>query len=82
MVQPLNTPEETPIQPDVTEPLWTVEDVALYLRLNPETVRQMARSGRIPSLKVGRAWRFRATQVKTWLGAQGLSSSSSLLPLE
>lgn len=81
MVQPLNTPEETSIQPEVTEPLWTVEDVALYLRLNPETVRQMARSGRIPCLKVGRAWRFRPSLVKSWLDAQGLSiPSSSSLP--
>jgi len=79
MVQPLNASDEIPIQPESTEPLWTVEDVALYLRLNPETVRQMARSGRIPSLKVGRSWRFRAPQVKTWLEAQGLSFSSSVL---
>lgn len=68
---------ETIIQIDVTEPLWTVEDVAGYLRLNPETVRMMARSGRIPSIKVGKAWRFRAGQIKHWLELNGKNDSST-----
>lgn len=51
-----------------TEPLWTVEDVAVYLRLNPETVRVMARRGELPCVKVGkRVWRFRIVDVKEWL---------------
>ena len=47
-----------------TEPLWTVEDIANYLRLQPETVRIMARAGRIPAIKVGKVWRFKAREVK------------------
>ncbi len=39
-------------------PLWTVEDVARYLRVNAETVRSMARRGDLPAIKVGRGWRF------------------------
>lgn len=51
-----------------TEPLWTVEDVAVYLRLKEETVRMMARTNKIPGLKVGKAWRFRAWEIKEMLG--------------
>lgn len=51
----------------ITEPLWTAEDVAKYLRLEPETVRAMAREGKIPALKVGRVWRFRLADVKEYL---------------
>lgn len=50
-----------------TEPLWTVEDVANYLRLKEETVRMMARANKIPALKVGKAWRFRITDIKEML---------------
>ncbi len=61
---------ESPVTPKVsgTEPLWTVEDVANYLRLKPETVRIMARRGDLPSIKVGRRlWRFKTSEVKDWL---------------
>lgn len=51
-----------------TEPLWTVIEVANYLRLGPETVRVMARRGELPSMKVGRrVWRFKPSDVKNWL---------------
>ena len=52
---------------DNTEPLWTIEDVALYLCLRPETVRLMARRGQLPGFKVGRSWRFRMVKIKEYL---------------
>jgi excisionase family DNA binding protein len=41
-----------------TDPLWTVEDVAAYLQLQPETIRSMARRGELPAIKIGKVWRF------------------------
>jgi excisionase family DNA binding protein len=41
-----------------TDPLWTVEDVAAYLKLQPETIRSMARRGELPAIKIGKVWRF------------------------
>jgi excisionase family DNA binding protein len=41
-----------------TDPLWTVEDVTAYLKLQPETVHSMARRGELPALKIGKVWRF------------------------
>jgi excisionase family DNA binding protein len=40
------------------DPLWTVEDVAVFLKLQPETIRSMARRGELPALKIGKVWRF------------------------
>ena len=40
------------------DPLWTVEDVADYLKLQPETIRNMARRGELPAIKIGKVWRF------------------------
>lgn len=42
----------------IPEPLWTVEDVADYLKLQPETIRAMARRGELPAIKIGKVWRF------------------------
>lgn len=58
-----------PMQPEInimdanssekfSDPLWTVEDVADYLKLQPETIRSMARRGELPALKIGKVWRF------------------------
>lgn len=33
--------------------LWTVAEVAEYLRLNPETVRRWIREGRLEAVKLG-----------------------------
>jgi len=41
-----------------SDPLWTVDDVADYLKLQPETIRSMARRGELPALKIGKVWRF------------------------
>ena len=54
----------------LTEPLWTVEDVANYLRLKQETVRMMARENKLPALKVGKAWRFRVVEIKEMLNSK------------
>ena len=51
----------------VNGPLWTVEDVAQYLSLEPETVRRMARDGQLPGRKIGRVWRFRETDLRNFL---------------
>jgi excisionase family DNA binding protein len=50
-----------------TRPLWTIKEVASYLRLKPETVRIMARDGKLPAFKVGRVWRFHRQDISAWL---------------
>ncbi len=54
-----------------TDPLWTVEDVATYLRLEPETVRLMTREGKLPGFKVGRVWRYRHSEIRLWFHNKG-----------
>ena len=64
-----NVQKDNPISSISTEPLWTIDDVAKYLRLEPNTVREMARDKKIPGIKVGRVWRFRPKEIKSWLGS-------------
>ncbi len=47
--------------------LWTINDTAQFLSLEPDTVRKMARDGRIPAFKLGRVWRFYPDKVIEWL---------------
>lgn len=56
---------------DYTSPLWTVDEVAGYLKLQPETVRSMARRGELPAIKLGKVWRFRKTAIHEMLANMG-----------
>lgn len=49
------------------EGLWTAEKVAAYLDLHAQTVYRKARTGEIPSLKVGNLLRFRPEEIRAWV---------------
>ena len=50
--------------------LLNVKQVAAYLGLHRVTVLQFAREGKLPGLKIGRGWRFRADEIRDWLETQ------------
>lgn len=47
--------------------IWTSEEAASYLRINPRTITRMAKRGEIPSIQIGRLWRFRRGDLDEWL---------------
>jgi excisionase family DNA binding protein len=47
--------------------VWTVEEVAAYLRLHPGTVYRLIGRGQLPAFKVGNDWRFFSDVVDEWL---------------
>jgi excisionase family DNA binding protein len=49
------------------EPLLSDAQVGKLLGLHPKTVQRLARSREIPAVRIGRYWRFRATELNTWL---------------
>ena len=51
----------------VRESVWTVDEVAEYLKLQPETIRSMARRGELPAIKLGKVWRFTKTAIQEML---------------
>ena len=44
----------------------TVREVAEFLKLHRETVNKMIKSGELPSLKVGTAFRLNRVQIMEW----------------
>ena len=56
------------------EEVMTVPEVAEYLRINPQTVYRKAKSGQLPAVRIGRAIRFRRSELESWL--KNLSNNS------
>ncbi len=53
--------------------ILTVSEVAEYLRINPQTVYRKAKAGEIPAVRIGRAIRFRRSELDAWLKSQELA---------
>ena len=47
--------------------IWNSCEAAQYLRISPRTLTRMARCGEIPSIQIGRLWRFRRADLDEWL---------------
>ncbi len=47
--------------------MMTIEQVAKYLKLKPQTVYKWAQEGRIPGAKIGKEWRFRKRILDEWI---------------
>ncbi len=54
---------------DVTEPeKWVnLEDVADYLSMSKDAVRAWVRSGKLPSYKAGKMYKFKLSEVDEWV---------------
>ena len=52
------------------EPLLTARELAELLGLSPSTVLDWFEAGRLPGFKLGRAVRFRESEVEAWLEAR------------
>ena len=46
----------------------TVQEAAALLHLNPKRVQTLARSGRLPAVRVGRKWLFERERIESLLG--------------
>jgi excisionase family DNA binding protein len=51
----------------VEDEIMTLEEVAKYLKLQPQTVYKWAQEGQIPGAKLGKEWRFRRRILDEWV---------------
>lgn len=49
------------------EPLLDSDGAAQLLRIHPKTLQRMARRGEIPSVQIGKLWRFRRSELNAWM---------------
>jgi excisionase family DNA binding protein len=50
----------------VEDDIMTLEEVAAYLRLKPQTIYTWAQEKKIPAAKLGKEWRFKKSIIDEW----------------
>ena len=59
------------VDENAQEPLLATLDVAKWLGIAPRTLSTWAECNELPAIKVGRQWRFRRSDVISWLQRLG-----------
>jgi excisionase family DNA binding protein len=49
------------------EPWLSVDDIAEYLSVKPDTIYKWISRKEFPAHKAGKLWRFRASEVDSWV---------------
>ncbi|WP_089400506.1 methylation-associated defense system helix-turn-helix domain-containing protein MAD1 [Noviherbaspirillum humi] len=52
---------------DANDEILTLEEVAAYLKAGKRTVYRLAQKGEIPAFKLGGTWRFRRSELESWI---------------
>jgi excisionase family DNA binding protein len=47
--------------------ILTLDEVAAYLKAGKRTVYRLAAEGKLPAFKLGGTWRFRRTELDSWI---------------
>lgn len=59
----------------IEEPvIWTVHEVAQYLRMSEAKVYRLAKEQQLPVVRIGKTWRFRKDLLDAWLSQCTASS--------
>jgi len=58
----------SPIETRVpTDAVFTIDELAVYLKLPKRTLYKLAQEGSVPAHKVGKHWRFHRETIDRWL---------------
>ena len=49
------------------EPWVNIEEVAAYLGVNKDTVRNWIKKTDLPARKIGRQWKFKLSEIDQWV---------------
>jgi excisionase family DNA binding protein len=60
------------------ESLVGAPEVARLLNLHAKTVSRMAKEGRLPSVRIGKAYKFRVSILNQWLDGQMTAAIESI----
>jgi len=54
----------------MTDEILTLKEVAKYLKLAEKTAYRLAAEGKLPGFKVGGSWRFKESDIESWIQLQ------------
>jgi excisionase family DNA binding protein len=49
------------------EPVLDTEEAASLLGIHPKTLQKLARAKKVPAVRIGKCWAFRASALDAWL---------------
>jgi excisionase family DNA binding protein len=58
-----------------TDAVFTIDELAAYLKLPKRTLYKLVQEGTIPGHKVGRHWRFKRDTIDRWLDGTAPSAA-------
>lgn len=61
----------------MTDEIWTIKELADYLKLKEKTAYALVAKGEIPGFKVGGSWRFKRSQIDDWIDRQATTQQFS-----
>jgi len=50
--------------------IFTIKEVAAYLKLAEKTTYRLSAEGKLPGFKAGGSWRFRKSEIDNWIKDQ------------
>jgi excisionase family DNA binding protein len=62
--------------------LFTPQELAEYLKLNPTTIIRKAHKGEIPAIKIGKQFRFNKDQIDRWLLQKTVGRRTQILVVD
>jgi excisionase family DNA binding protein len=66
----------------MNDEIMTLEEVAQYLKMKPQTIYTWAQTGKIPAAKLGKEWRFRKDWVDAWLNRHISEQFKDMVPVD
>ena len=63
------------------EPFLDSEQAAALVRIHPKTLQRLARIGRVHGYRIGKLWRFRASDLASWSEEAGQMTGSCAMPV-
>ena len=52
---------------ELPDEILTIDEVAVFLKAGKRTVYRLAQKGEIPAFKLGGTWRFRRSELDSWI---------------
>ena len=63
------------------EPFLDSEQAAALVKIHPKTLQRLARIGRVHGYRIGKLWRFRASDLSNWVDDAVQMTGSSATPV-
>lgn len=54
----------------IPKPLLDTDEAASVMRIHPKTLQKLARRGVVHGIRIGKLWRFRASDIQEWIASQ------------